>query len=73
LRVEGGDFAGGGDRFGKRFGGVGLVEEGLALKVARLDVIAVDDAQCANAGASQQSGKGGTGRAAANDAYLGGL
>ncbi len=72
LRVEGRNFARGSDGLGKRLGGVGFVEERLALQVAGLDVVAVDDAQRADASASQQSGQGRSGGAAANDGDLGG-
>ena len=67
VAVEGGDLAGGGDGLGQRLGGVGFVEQGLALQVAGLDVVAVDDAQGADAGARQQAGSGRAGGAAAHN------
>ena len=61
------DFAGGSDGLGQRFGGVGLVEEHLTLKVTGLDVVAVDDAQVANSGAGEQAGQRRSGGAASDD------
>ncbi len=54
FRVKAADFAGGSDGLGKRFSGVGLVEEHLALKIAGLNVVAIDDAQVADSGAREQ-------------------
>ena len=65
--VEAANLAGGGDGLGQRFGGIGLVEQHLALQVAGLDVVAVDDAQVADSGARQQGSKRRSGGAAAHD------
>ena len=54
--IEGRDLAGSGDGLGQGFGSIVLIEQRLALQVAGLDVVAVDNAQRAYAGARQQSG-----------------
>ena len=66
LAIEGGNLAGGGNGLGQGLGGVGFIEQRLALEIAGLDVIAVDDADGADAGAGQQSGGGRSGGAAAD-------
>jgi len=43
-----------GNGFGERVARVGFVEERLALKVGRLDEVAVEDAETADAGASEK-------------------
>ncbi len=70
--VEGANLAGGSDGLGQRLGGVGLVEEHLALQVAGLDVVAVDDAQVADSGAREQGSEGRAGGSAADDGDAGG-
>ena len=50
---------------GRLLGHVGLVEEHLPLEVARLDEVAVDDADEADAGADQRVGQHGAQRPAA--------
>ena len=52
---------------GMACGGIGLVEEHLALQVALLDEIAVDEDERADAGARQQRRGGGSGGSAADD------
>ena len=65
--VEAANLAGGSDGLGQRFGGVGFVEEHLALQVAGLYVVAVNDAEVADSGARQQGSKGRAGGTAADD------
>src|SRR3954469_16664477 len=65
ARIEGHDLTCGSDGLGKGFGGVGFVEENLALKVAGLDVIAVDNAEVSHSGTGQKANQGGAGSAAA--------
>ncbi len=72
LRVEGGDFTGGGDGLGKGVGSVFFIEQRLTLQIAGLDVVAVDDAQSSNTGASQQAGQGGAGSSASDNGHAGG-
>src|SRR5690348_4109574 len=55
IRIECLDLSRGGKRLGQRLGGVGFIEQHLALQVARLNVIAVDEAQESNSGAGQHS------------------
>ena len=57
----------GGDGLGQRLGGIALVEQDLALQVAGLDVVAVDDADVAHAGAHQQRTEDRAGGSAADD------
>ncbi|MEY2727522.1 MAG: hypothetical protein RLZZ458_3389 [Planctomycetota bacterium] len=45
------------DGFGELFGGVGFVEEDLALEVGEFDEVAIDDADVSDAGAGQAVGK----------------
>ena len=59
--------AGGGDGFRGSFRGVGFGKEELALQIAELDKIAVDDAQRAHARARQDLGLHRSQRAAADD------
>ncbi len=61
---------GSGDGLGQRFRGVRFVKQHLALQVAGLDVIAVDDPKISDAGAGQQRREGGPGGAAAYDDHL---
>ncbi len=56
-----------GDSFGEDVEGVGLVKEDLALQVRRLNEIAVDDFDIADAGANEKIGSGGSDSATAND------
>ena len=58
LRIEGRNLAGGGDGFGQRLGCIGFIKQGLALQVAGLNVVPVDDANSAHAGAGQQGSQG---------------
>src|SRR5262249_3709722 len=55
--VDGGQFAGGGLGLGQVLGHVVFVEQHLPLQVARLDEIAVDQPQMADAGANQSVGQ----------------
>jgi len=64
--VDGAKFLLSGNRFRKRIACVGFVEQRLALKVGRLDEIAVKNAETANAGAGEQSGGGSADGAAAD-------
>jgi len=59
--------AAGGFGFGEGVAGVGLIEEDLALEVGRLDEVAVDEGERANAGAGEQRCGGRAGRSAADD------
>ncbi len=52
---------------GRDFGGVGLFEEPLAMQVAGLDVIAVDEGEAAHTGAGQRGGVETAERAASGD------
>src|SRR5580658_3282029 len=61
LAVEEGDFAARGLGLGKRFARILLVEEHLALKIALLDEIAIDEGKFADSRAREQAGGGGTG------------
>jgi len=79
-RVEAGDGAGGGDGLGEGFGGIGFVIEPLTLEVGRFDVVAIDEAERANASAGEGGGvEGAEGTAAYNgdaggeEAFLPGL
>ena len=45
CQLKAADFARGSDGLGERFGGVGFVEERLALQVAGLDVVAINNAK----------------------------
>jgi hypothetical protein len=45
LGVEGPDLAGGGNGFGQGFGGIGFIKQRLALQIAGLNVVPVDDAK----------------------------
>ena len=65
--VEGANLAGGGDGLGQRLGGVGLVEEYLALQIAGLHVVAVNDAQVADSGTREQGRQRRAGGAASYD------
>jgi hypothetical protein len=65
--VDGAKFLLGGDGFGKGVAGIRFVEKGLALKVGRLDKVAVDDAETADTGASEESGRRGADSAATDD------
>jgi len=56
LTVDGAKTAFGGHGLGKRFASVGFIEQSLALKVGRLDEIAVNDPQVTDAGADEQIG-----------------
>ena len=62
----------GGDGFGKSGEGVGFIKKGLALKIGRLDKIAIDDAYFPDAGARQKIRGGGTDGAATDDDGAGG-
>lgn len=70
--IDGFEFALGGDGFGEGIAGVGLVEESLTLEIGRLDEIAIEDSNAADAGADQQAGRGGANSSAANDYGAGG-
>ena len=69
--IEGRDFAGGGDGLGQGFCGVVLIEQRLPLQIAGLNVIAVDNADRAHAGAGQQGSQGRAGGAAAYNGRAG--
>ena len=56
-----------GNRLGQRFGGIALVEQNLPLQIAGLNVVAVDDADVAYAGANQQRAEHRSGGSAADD------
>ena len=62
-----------GIRLGTRVAGVGLVEEDLALQVALLDEVAVDEGERTHAGARQQACRCRTGGADANHGHMGAL
>lgn len=64
--IYGAEAALGGYGFREIFRGVGFFEQSLALEVGRLDEIAIDDAQRAQAGADELIGDGCTGGAAAD-------
>src|SRR5205823_3278589 len=66
-----GELAGGGLGLGQIGRDVALVEEHLALKVTRLDEVAVDEAQVADAGADEDVGQHGAQRAAAAQGDVG--
>ncbi len=66
LRIESRNLTSGGDCLGQRLGCIGFIEQGLSLQIARLDVVAIDDANGAHAGAGQQGGQGGAGGAASD-------
>jgi len=57
IGVDGMQPAFGGDGFGQRVAGVGLVEQRLALQVRGLDEVAVNDAEMAQSGAHKQVGE----------------
>jgi len=69
LTVDGAKAAFSGDGLGKRFASVGFIEQSLSLKVGRLDEIAVNDAQVADAGANEQIGGCRAQRAATDQDY----
>jgi hypothetical protein len=65
--VDGAEFAFGSHRFGKGRLRVFFVEEGLPLKIGRLDKIAVDNADASDAGTNQEVCGGGADGAASDD------
>ena len=65
--IEGPQFALGRHGLGERVAGVGFIEKSLALQVRRLDEIAIDDANAADAGTHEQIGRRRADRAAAHD------
>ena len=67
CRIESRDLAGGCDCLGHRFSRIVFVKKRLPLQVAGFDIIPVEDAQCADAGAREQRGQNGTGGAASHD------
>jgi hypothetical protein len=67
LRVESSDPAGGSDRLGQRFGGVGLVKQRLPLQVAELDVITINDAKGSNPRSGEEQSQCRPSGAAANN------
>ena len=71
LGIERRNFSGGGDGFRQRLGSVGFVEQNLALQVAGLNVITVDDAKVSHAGARQQRSQGRAGSSATDDGDTG--
>ena len=66
-RIDARDAPRGGGGFGQGFGGVGFLEQPLAMQVAGLDVIAVDDGEAAHSGAGQGGGMETAQRAAADN------
>lgn len=70
--IDGFELAFGGDGFGEGVAGVIFIEQGLALKIGRLDEIAIEDSDAADAGADQQAGGGGANGSAADDHGAGG-
>jgi len=68
-RIDRAQLALGGDGLGEDVEGVGLVEQDLSLQVRRLNEIAVDDFDIADAGANEKIGSGGSDSATANDRY----
>ena len=62
----------GGNGFGEHSGGVGLGEQGLALQVARFDVVAVNDAQLTDAGTGEERSLQASERATADHGGTGG-
>jgi hypothetical protein len=71
LAIEFGDTAAGSLRFRQAFGSVFFLEQHLSLQIAPLDIVAIHQRQGSYAGASQESGDGGSGCAAANDGDVG--
>ena len=65
--IDARDAARGGGGFGQRLGGVGLFEKPLAMQVAGLDVIAIDQGEPAHTGARQRGGVKAAQRAASGD------
>jgi len=64
-RIDGAQLALGGVGLGENVEGVGLVEQYLSLQVRRLNEIAVDDFDIADAGANEKIGAGGSDSATA--------
>ena len=56
--------------FGQTFARVGFVEEDLALEIGRLDEVAVDEGERADAGACEQRGRGRAHGSAAHDGNM---
>jgi hypothetical protein len=65
--IHAGQRPGGGDGFGDAIAGVGFVEEPLALEVAQLDVVPVDQKEAADASAGERPGLEAAERAATHD------
>jgi hypothetical protein len=70
--VDGVEFAFSGDGFGESVASVGFVEERLTLKIGRLDEIAINDSNAANAGTDEKICGGRADGAAADDGGAGG-
>ncbi len=67
IGVDGGEFAAGGFGFREGIASVGFVIEHLALEVAVLDEVAVNEGEVADAGAGEKGGGGSSGGSAADD------
>jgi hypothetical protein len=65
--IDGFELALGGNGFGEGIARVIFIEQGLALKIGRLDEIAIDDSNAADPGADQQTGGGCANGSAADD------
>src|SRR5438067_13863569 len=70
LRIETRNRATGGNGFGKRFSRIGLIEQCLPLQIAELYVIAINDPQASNAGASEERSQSRSSCSTAHDSDL---
>src|SRR5437764_15251818 len=70
LRIKTCNLAARGNGFGKRFSRVGLIEQCLPLQIAGLYVIAVNDPQGSNAGASEERSQSRSSCSTAHDSNL---
>jgi hypothetical protein len=66
-RIDGVEFAFGGDGFREGIARVGFIEEDLTLQVGRLDEVTIDDAEAADAGTDKEICGRGTDRAATHN------
>jgi len=72
LAVDGAEAALGGDGLGKGFEGVGFIKQGLALKIGRLDEIAINNSEMADTRADQKICGGRAQCSATDQDYSGG-